>query len=59
VIRLLQPRYKRRFTVSINAGMEQTASVGRTRPSSFPDLCSRRRGGKKLAGVIESRPTNR
>jgi len=54
VIRLLQPRYKRRFTVSINPGMEQTASVGTAPDLQFPDLVLTSPGaGKKLAGVIE------
>ena len=54
VIRLLQPRYKRRFTVGINPGIEQTASVGTAPDLQFPDLVLTSPGtGKKLAGVVE------
>jgi hypothetical protein len=54
VIRLLQPRYKRRFGVSINPGVEQTAPVGTAPDLQFPDLVLTSQGaGKKLAGVIE------
>jgi hypothetical protein len=54
VIRLLQPRYKRRFAVGINPGPEQTAPVGTGADVQFPDLVLTSQGaGKKLAGVIE------
>ena len=54
VIRLLQPRYKRRFTVGINPGAEQTAPVGTAPDLQFPDLVLTSQGaGKKLAGVVE------
>jgi hypothetical protein len=54
VIRLLQARYKRRFTVSINPGSEQVASVGAAPDLQFPDLVLTSLGsGKKLAGVVE------
>jgi hypothetical protein len=54
VIRLLQPRYKRRFTVGVNPGIEQTAPVGTAPDLQFPDLVLTSPGaGKKLAGVVE------
>ena len=54
VIRLLQPRYKRRFTVGINPGVEQTVPIGTPPDLQFPDLVLMSAGtGKKLAGVIE------
>ena len=54
VIRLLQPRYKRRFTVGVNPGAEQTAPVGAGPDAQFPDLVLTSPGtGKKLAGVVE------
>jgi len=54
VIRLLQPRYKRRFTVGINPGAEQTVPVGTPPDLQFPDLVLMSAGtGKKLAGVVE------
>jgi hypothetical protein len=54
VIRLLQPRYKRRFTVSINPGAEQSAPAGAPQDALYPDLLLTSAGsGKKLEGVIE------
>jgi hypothetical protein len=54
VIRLLQPRYKRRFAVGINPGIEQAAPVGAAPDLQFPDLVLTSQGaGKKLAGVVE------
>jgi hypothetical protein len=54
VIRLLQPRYKRRFTVGVNPGSEETAPVGAGPDVQFPDLVLTSPGtGKKLAGVVE------
>jgi hypothetical protein len=54
VIRLLQARYKRRFTVGINLGGEQTAPVGSAPDAQFPDLVLTAPGaGRKLAGVVE------
>jgi hypothetical protein len=54
VIRLLHARYKRRFTVGINLGSEQTAPVGAGPDAQFPDLVLVAPGGaKKLAGVVE------
>jgi hypothetical protein len=54
VIRLLQAKYKRRFTVGINPGGEQTAPVGAAPDTQFPDLVLTTQGsGKKLEGVVE------
>jgi hypothetical protein len=54
VIRLLQLRYKRRYSVGINPGIEQTFPVGTAPDIQFPDLVLSSPGtGKKLAGVVE------
>jgi len=54
VIRLLQAKYKRRFTVGINPGTDQTAAVGAGAEAQYPDVVLTSPGsGKKLAGVIE------
>jgi hypothetical protein len=54
VIRLLQARYKRRFTVGINPGAEQVVPVGAAPDVHYPDLVlTSPGGGKKLAGVVE------
>ena len=54
VVRLLQARYKRRFTVAVNPGGEQTVPVGPPPDLQFPDLVLTSSGaGKKLAGVVE------
>jgi hypothetical protein len=54
VIRLLQARYKRRFTVGINPGAEQSSPAGAVPDAQFPDLVLSSPGsGKKLAGVVE------
>jgi len=54
VIRLLHPRYKRRFAVGINLGGEQTAPVGVGPDAQYPDLVLTTTGaGRKLAGVVE------
>lgn len=54
VIRLLQPRYKRRFAVGINLGGEQAAPVGAGPDAQYPDLVLTTTGaGRKLAGVVE------
>jgi len=54
VIRLLHPRYKRRFAVGINLGGEQTAPVGTGPDAQYPDLVLTTTGaGRKLAGVVE------
>jgi hypothetical protein len=54
VVRLLQARYKRRFTVGVNTGSEQTVPVGAAPDLQFPDLVLTSPGtGKKLEGVVE------
>jgi len=54
VIRLLQPRYKRRFAVGVNLGSEQVAPVGTGPDAQYPDLVLTTTGaGRKLAGVVE------
>jgi hypothetical protein len=54
VIRLLQPRYKRRFAVGVNLGSEQVAPVGTGPDAQYPDLVlTTTRAGRKLAGVVE------
>ena len=54
VIRLLQARYKRRFSVGVNPGAEQAAPVGTAPDLQYPDLVLASPGtGKKLAGVVE------
>jgi hypothetical protein len=58
VIRLLQARYKRKFTVGINPGGEQTVPVGAGPDVQFPDLVLTSPGtGKKLEGVVEVETT--
>ena len=52
IIRLLQPRYKRKFEVAINPGNEQSAPVGGP-PPWFPDLVLQDARGRKLLGVVE------
>ena len=54
VVRLLQARYKRRFTVGINAGADQSVPAGAAPDAQFPDLVLSTAGsGKKLEGVVE------
>ena len=54
VIRQLQAKYKRRFTVAINPGAEQTAPVGTAPDLLYPDVVlTSLKSGKKLEGVIE------
>jgi hypothetical protein len=54
VIRLLQLRYKRRFTVAINPGTEQAAPVGAGPDLLYPDLVlTTPKSGKKLDAVVE------
>ena len=54
IIRLLQPRYRRRFNVGVNPGAETNAPVGEPPAALYPDLVLMPTGrGKKLAGVIE------
>ncbi|MCX6544358.1 MAG: hypothetical protein NTV05_08070 [Acidobacteria bacterium] len=54
IIRLLQPRYRRRFNVGINPGNETAAPVGAGPEAIYPDLVLMPTGrSKKLAGVVE------
>ena len=54
VIRQLQAKYKRSFTVAVNPGGEQTASVGTAPDLLYPDLVlTSLKSSKKLEGVIE------
>jgi hypothetical protein len=54
VIRLLQARYKRRYTVGINPGADQSVPAGSAPDSQFPDLVLSSAGtGKKLEAVVE------
>jgi len=54
VIRLLQAKYKRRFTVAINPGGDQAAPVGTAPDLLYPDLVlTSLKTGKKLEAVIE------
>jgi hypothetical protein len=54
VIRVLQARYKRKYEVAINPGMEQNASVEVGTIAMYPDLLlfSQERG-RRLQGTIE------
>jgi hypothetical protein len=54
VIRLLQGKWRRRYTVAINPGNEQNASVGKGPASLYPDLViSSSERGKRLEIVVE------
>ena len=54
IIRLLQPRYRRRFNVGINPGTETNAPVGEGTGAIYPDLVLMPTGrSKKLAAVVE------
>lgn len=54
VIRLLQPKYKRRFVVTINPGAEMNQAVGEGAEAFYPDVVLMPIGrGRKVAGVIE------
>ena len=54
VIRQLQAKYKRKFTVAINPGAEQSSAVGTAPDLLYPDLVlTSLKSGKKLEGVIE------
>jgi hypothetical protein len=54
IIRLLPPRYRRRFEVGINPGSEQNAAVGSGAKAVYPDavLYSPEKG-RKIQGVVE------
>jgi hypothetical protein len=54
VIRLLQARWRRRYTVGINPGTEQTAAVGNGPVAVFPDLVlASLARGRRLEAVVE------
>jgi hypothetical protein len=58
VIRLLQAKYKRKFEVGINLGLEQTVPVGTGPTAIFPDLVLQSmERGRKLMGVVEVETT--
>ena len=58
IIRVLQARYKRKFEVAINPGVEQNASVGVNDLTMYPDLVlySLDRA-RKLQGTVEVETT--
>lgn len=57
VIRLLQAKYKRKFEVAINPGMEQSAPVGGPTPW-YPDLVLQSaEKSRRLLGVVEVETT--
>ncbi|MDO8679770.1 MAG: hypothetical protein Q7R30_14680 [Acidobacteriota bacterium] len=53
VIRLLQPKYKRKTDVIINPGSEQNQSVMVGELAVFPDVLIFAEGGRKLLGMVE------
>lgn len=54
IIRLLQGRYKRKFTVGLNIGSDLTVPVGAGADALYPDLVLTSPGsGRKLLGVVE------
>ena len=54
VIRLLQAKYKRKFEVGMNLGMEQSAPVGVGASAIYPDLVLQStERSRKLLGVVE------
>jgi hypothetical protein len=54
VIRLLQAKYKRKFDVGMNVGMEQVAPIGVGTSAVFPDLVLQStERSHKLLGVVE------
>ena len=58
VVRLLQAKYKRRFDVGINPGLERLVPAGSRASAAYPDLVlqsSQKR--RKLLGVIEVETT--
>ena len=56
IIRLLLPKYKRKFEVAINPGNEQAVPVGGP-PPWYPDLVLQDGRGKKVLGVVEVETT--
>jgi hypothetical protein len=58
IIRVLQARYKRKFEVAINPGVEQNASVGINDLTMYPDLVLYSPDkARKLQGTIEVETT--
>ncbi len=58
IIRVLQARYKRKFEVAINPGVEQNASVGISDLTMYPDLVLYSPDkARKLQGTIEVETT--
>ena len=54
VIRLLQAKYKRKFEVGMNVGLEQTAPIGTGTSAVYPDLVLQStERSRKLMGVVE------
>ncbi|MGH9348622.1 MAG: hypothetical protein ACRD26_15285, partial [Vicinamibacterales bacterium] len=54
VIRLLHAKYKRKFDVGMNPGMEQSAPVGTGPSAMYPDLVLQStERSRKLMGVVE------
>ena len=54
VIRLLQAKYKRKFDVGINPGLERLVPAGSGASAVYPDLVLQSsRKGRRLVGVIE------
>jgi hypothetical protein len=54
IIRLLPGRYRRRFEVVLNPGVEQNASVGSGDRAAYPDgVLYGTDGGRRVLGVIE------
>jgi hypothetical protein len=54
VIRLLQAKYKRKFEVGMNPGMDQSAPVGSGTSAIYPDLVLQSpERSRKLLGVVE------
>ncbi|MCX6551693.1 MAG: hypothetical protein NTY02_11945 [Acidobacteria bacterium] len=54
IIRLLQPRYRRRFTVGMNPGSELSAPVAVGADALYPDLVlTSTSRGRKIAGIVE------
>ncbi len=54
IIRLLQTKYKRRFTAAINPGSEMNQAVGEGTDAVYPDVVLMPTGrARKIAGVVE------
>jgi hypothetical protein len=54
IIRLLQPKYKRRYAAVVNPGTEQNQGIGEGAEAIYPDVVLLPLGrGRKIAGIIE------